>query len=85
MQIRDDQFTDQNRLHATLHIGTCQENGAGTAAEVNRLRSSAIEVTCGRWLNVRYWLLADIPAYVDLCLLSGVKRTFQAEWIYVCL
>ena len=27
--------------------------------------------------NVRYWLLADIPAYVVLCLLSGVKRTFS--------
>jgi hypothetical protein len=26
--------------------------------------------------NVRFWHLADIPAYVDLCLLSGVKRTF---------
>jgi len=25
--------------------------------------------------HVRLWLLADIPAYVDLCLLSGVKRT----------
>jgi len=25
--------------------------------------------------NVRFWLLADIPAYVDLCPLSGVKRT----------
>jgi hypothetical protein len=25
--------------------------------------------------NVRYWHKADVPAYVDLCLLSGVKRT----------
>ncbi len=25
--------------------------------------------------NVRYWHLADIPAYVVLCLLLGVKRT----------
>jgi hypothetical protein len=26
-------------------------------------------------LNVRYWHKADIPAYVDLCPLLGVKRT----------
>jgi hypothetical protein len=25
--------------------------------------------------NDRLWHLADIPAYPDLCLLSGVKRT----------
>jgi hypothetical protein len=25
--------------------------------------------------NVRYWHIADIPAYADLCPLSGVKRT----------
>jgi hypothetical protein len=25
--------------------------------------------------NVRYWHKADIPACVDLCPLSGVKRT----------
>jgi len=28
--------------------------------------------------NVRYWHLADIPAYVDLCLLSGAKQTSSA-------
>ena len=33
--------------------------------------------------HVRFWLLADIPAYVDLCLLSGVKRTFWAMVSYV--
>ena len=27
--------------------------------------------------NVRFWLLADITAYVDLCPLSGVKRTLN--------
>ena len=27
---------------------------------------------CG---DVRFWLLADIPVYVDLCPLLGVKRT----------
>jgi len=29
-------------------------------------------------LNVPYWLKADIPAYVDLGPLLGVKRTFPA-------
>ncbi len=28
--------------------------------------------------NVRLWLLADIPAYVDLCPLLGVKRTSKS-------
>jgi len=33
------------------------------------------------WINdVRFWLKADIPSYVDLCPLSGVKRT-QIEWV----
>jgi len=27
--------------------------------------------------NVRYWLKADIPAYVGLCPLLGVKRTWD--------
>ena len=35
--------------------------------------------------RVRYWLLADIMGYPAACPLSGVKRTFQAQWIYVCL
>ncbi len=35
--------------------------------------------------NVRFWLLADIPAHVDLCPLSGVKRTLWAGVSDVCL
>ena len=29
-------------------------------------------------VNVSLWHKADVPAYVDLCLLSGVKRTSNA-------
>jgi hypothetical protein len=40
------------------------ESGAGTKQTFDAVRN-----------NVRYWHKADIPAYVDLCLLSGVKRS----------
>ena len=49
--------------------------------------STGIQVPkCGCYTepaNVRYWLLADIPAYVVLCPLLGVKRTFLGVTYYV--
>jgi hypothetical protein len=46
---------------------------------------SARHLILGGLQNVRYLHKADIPAYLDLCPLLGVKQTFWAEWIYVRL
>jgi hypothetical protein len=35
-------------------------------------------------VNVSLWHKADVPAYVDLCLLSGVKRTLTLAVRHGC-